>query len=303
MARLSEKYVAGFLDADGSVNVRFQSDCKTPQLHVTFSQKTEQDEVLHLIQRDYGGSINYQMVGDGQYTRLTIGGGRKAKMFLNRIKNFSVLKRRFIEVCLDLCERELDKSEMERVKAYLKAQRKVKSYPIPTYPSRKWLAGYFDGDGCVSATVHKQSKHGGASIRLHITAEDCYVGGIELIHKAFGGSLKPMRTNVQQWYINAPASKIMEMFDYFGKYTVVKRSQVEFILKCAEMGHFRDGNNIVAVLKHLKSHPHRLSEPKPDVNGLLATVKDVASFKWDTHPGKRRLCDSRNLQTGQHVCI
>lgn len=299
MARLSEKYIAGFFDADGSVQVVFVADCTTPQLRIAFSQKTEQDEVLHLIQKDYGGCITYDMIGSGQYTKLSFSGNKQCHMLLNRIKNFSVLKRRYIEVCLDLCSRKLDRSERERVRAYLKAQRKIKSYPIPTFPPRKWLAGYFDGDGCLSATVHKNSKNGGAHVRACFSAEDCYVGGVELIQKAFGGSLKRLRENVMQWYLDVPASKATEFFDYFGKYAVVKRTQIEFILRCAAMGHFRDGKNIVAGLKHLKAHPHRLSEPKPDVNALVQSVQDVPKFKWDTHPNHpSRLCDSRNFSAG-----
>jgi hypothetical protein len=205
-------------------------------------------------------------------------------MLLNRIKNFSVLKRRYIEVCLDMRSRVVDRSQVDLLRAYMKAQRKIKSYPIPTFPPRKWLAGYFDGDGCLSASVHKNSKHGGAAVVVNIPAENCYEGGIELIHKAYGGSIKQMRENVKQWYLSVPASKAKEFFGYFGKYSIVKKSQIEFILKCAEMGHFRDGKSIVASLKHLKAHPHRLSEPKPDVNTLVQSVKDVPAFKWNTHP-------------------
>lgn len=299
MAMLSEKYVAGFFDADGTVGVVFQRDCVTPQLHVSFSQETKQDEVLHMIHRDYGGCLTYDMIGSGQYTKLSFNGNRQCAKLLNRIKNFSVLKRRYIEVCLDLVTRKLDPSEMERVKAFLKAQRKIKSYPIPTFPSRKWLAGYFDGDGCLSASVHRNSVNGGAAVVVHITAEDCYAGGIELIQKAFGGDIKQLRPNVKQWYLSVSPSKATELFDYFGKYAVVKRTQIEFILKCATMGHFRDGSSIVAGLKHLKAHPHRLSEPKPDVHSLVQSVKDLPPFKWSKH----RLCDSRNLTVDNATAI
>lgn len=303
MATLSEKYLAGFFDADGCVQVVFVRDCKTPQLRIAFSQETKQDEVLHLIQAEYGGCITYDIIGNGQYTKLSFSGNRQCEKLLNRIRNHTVLKRRYIEVCLDICSRQLDPSEMERVRAFLKAQRKVKSYAVPTFPPRKWLAGYFDGDGCLHASVHKNSVNGGAAVIVHMAAENCYECGVELIQKAYGGSIKQMRENVKQWYLSLPASKATEFLSYFGKYAIVKRSQIEFILKCAEMGHFRDGKNISAGLKHLKAHPHRLSEPKPDVNSLVQSVKDVAPFKWDTWKNGRRLCDSRNSQEGNASCV
>lgn len=277
MSRLSEKYIAGFFDADGSVQVVFVVGCVTPQLRVAFSQKTEQDEVLHLIQKDYGGSISYAMVGNGQYTKLSFSGNKSSTMLLNRIKKHTVIKRRYIEVCLDLCSRKLDPSEIERVKAYLKIQRKIKSYPLPNFPPRKWLAGYFDGDGCVSASLRGEGK--GSTVRVHIAAEKCYVGGLEIIHKSFGGSYKAMRENVDQWYLDGPANKLVQFLSYFWQHTIVKYDQLFFILKCAEMGHFRDGNNIVTAMKHLKAHPHRLSEPKPDVHALISKVQDVPPFR------------------------
>lgn len=286
MSKLSEKYVAGFFDADGSVQVVFVADCVTPQLRIGFSQKTEQDEVLHLIQKDYGGCITYDVIGNGQYTKLSFSGNKQCRILLNRIKKHTVLKRRYIEVCLDICERQLDRNEIDRVKAYLKAQRKIKSYPLPNFPPRKWLAGYFDGDGCVSASMRGDS--GGSTIRVHIAAERCYTGGIEIIQKSFGGHLKPMRENVDQWYYNMVPSKLVEFFGYFGNHTVVKHSQIQFILKCAEMGHFRDGKNIVAALKHLKAHPHRLSEPKPDVHALFLKVEDHPPFRLTPEQYKER---------------
>ena len=287
MARLSEKYIAGFFDADGTVGVIFQTDCRTPQLRVSFSQETKQDEVLHLIQRDYGGSISYSMVGNGQYTKLSFNGNKQCHMLLNRIKKHSILKQRYIEICLDITSRQLDPSETERVRAYLKIQRKIKSYPLPNFPPRKWLAGYFDGDGCAHASVHKSSVNRHAQIRAHFCAENCYEGGIEVIQKAFGGSIKQMRENVKQWYLDVSPSKAIEFFGYFGKHSVVKHDQIEFILKCAEMGHFRDGNIIETAMKHLKAHPHRLSESKPDVGKMFHQVKDLPKPKWDTHPEKR----------------
>jgi len=67
------------------------------------------------------------------------------------------------------------------------------------------------------------------------------------------------------------------------------------------MGHFRDGNNIVPALKHLKAHPHRLSEPKPDVHALVSKVQDLPPFRltpdayqersrkaWDTRRAMRQ---------------
>jgi len=276
MATLSDKYIAGFFDADGSVSVVFVADCKTPQLRLNFSQATLQDEVLHRIHEERGGCISYRMIKGVSYTILSYSGNKQATMFLNRIAKFLVIKRHYVAVCLDICERQLPRTEIERVKEYLKIQRRQKSVPLPKHPSRKWMAGYIDGDGCISVqAVHKVS--GVASIVLHIAAAEFDTEGIEIIQKQFGGCIHDMcGGRVRQYKLSVSASKAIEVFDEIASSMVVKQDQAKFILKCAAMGHFRDGNNIKAALKHLKAHPHRLSEPKPNVSEL--PVRDLPKY-------------------------
>jgi hypothetical protein len=54
VARLGDKYIAGFLDADGSIGVAFSSLTKKPQPYITFAQNTDQDMVLHRIHEELG---------------------------------------------------------------------------------------------------------------------------------------------------------------------------------------------------------------------------------------------------------
>lgn len=281
MATLSAKYIAGFFDADGTVNVVFQSDTKRPQLRLGFCQATSQDEVLHLIHEEWGGHLRYNIVKGVSYTHLTWSGNKQCAMLLNRIKQFLVIKRHYAEVCLDVCSRQIERDEIPKVREYLAIQRKQKSLPLPKHPSRKWLAGYIDGDGCIS--VQSISKHSGlASLILHIAASNYDTEGLEIIQKQFGGRINDMcEGRVKQYQLSLPASKVNEVFAEIYTAMIVKRDQAEFILKCAAMGHFRDGKSIKAALKHLKAHPHRLSEPKSDVNTLVATVQDLPKHQRD----------------------
>lgn len=279
MATLSPKYIAGFFDADGTVCVVFQADTRRPQLRLGFSQKTEQDEVLLLIHAEWGGHVSYDIVKGVSYTHLTWSGNKQCSMLLNRIKQFLVIKRHYAEVCLDMCERSIPKEEIPRVREYLKIQRKQKSLPLPKHPSRKWMAGYIDGDGCISVTQLRKPS-GVAELVLHIAASNFDTEGIEIIHKQFGGRINDMcEGRVKQYAVSLAPSKIEEMFGEIHTAMVVKRSQAEFILKCAAMGHLRDGESIKAALKHLKAHPHRLSEPKPDVETLFQRVKNLPKFE------------------------
>jgi hypothetical protein len=282
MAKLSYKYIAGFLDADGSINVGFKADCRTPQMSIGFSQKTSQDEVLQRIHEELGGSYRTVGINGGLYTQLVFGGNRQSQMLLSRIRPFLVVKRHYADVCLDICSRHIEKEEIPVVREYLKIQRKQRSLPLPKHPTMKWLAGYLDGDGCIS--VQSISKHSGtAYLILHVAASVFDTEGLEIIQKQYGGRINDMRDgSVKQYQLSLAPSKITELFGPVAQHMIVKRDQAEFILKCAAMGHLRDGENIKAAVKHLKAHPHRLSEPKPDISALMQTVRDLPKHVRDS---------------------
>lgn len=281
MATLSPKYIAGFLDADGSIGVRFQADCNTPQMTVSFSQKTTQDEVLQRFHEELGGSYNYITVGGNQYSHLVYGGNIQSQRLLNRIKQFLVVKRHYADVCIDVCSRKIAKEEIPVVREYLKIQRRQRALPLPKHPTRGWLAGYIDGDGCI-AVQRLDKNSGNANLVLHIAASAFDTEGIEIIQKQFGGCVHDMRDGaVRQYALALPASKVVEVFSPIHTYMIVKRDQADFILKCAAMGHFRDGNHIKAALKHLKAHPHRLNEPKPNLDTLFNSIRDLPKYQRD----------------------
>jgi len=272
--KVSEKYLAGFLDSDGHISLELQPTGRS-YLRLIFSQKRSQDAVIHMIQRDYGGAAIDRTVGTGKYTDLAIS-GKQAAMILERIRNHLVVKREYAQWCLDRVGQHFDPDEFKAARRA--ARRAERVIAAPNYPSRKWMAGYFDGDGCLSLTVYALT--GNATIVATIAAAVYDTRGIELIHKAFGGGIYDMCDGrVKQWRVAPDAAKVKQMLGHFVADSIVKRDQVELLLKCAAMGHFRDGNNIKAAMKHLKSHPHRLSESAPDLNELAATIRDLAPHK------------------------
>lgn len=268
---ISEKYLAGFLDSDGGISFYGIHEGWKPGLNLTWSQKTEQDEVLKLIQKDHGGKFGIVKINGVEYSHLTLI-NKQASKILYRIKKYLVIKRYFVEFCLEASEHKV--LNVKEFKRNLKAQRKVKSLPIPNYPSRKWLAGYLDGDGCFS--IRYMGKHGACNPILHVACADYDTEGIEVIHKAYGGAIHDMRNGkCRQMIISLNPSKMIQIFDRAAKYMVVKQDQAQFLLSCAKMGHYRDGKFIKETLKQLKAQPHRLNEPRVNVSELAAEVKDL----------------------------
>lgn len=275
MARLGDKYIAGFLDADGSIGVQFVAQSRKPQLSITFAQNTDQDEVLHRIHEETGvGSICIRTSNlNTRYSSLTIR-GKDANMLLNRISQYLVIKRHFASIAVDVCNRLIEKDEIPKIREYLKIHRYLPSLPLPKHPTRGWTAGYLDGDGCIS--VSRLTGLGMANLVLHVAGDARKIEGIQILQKAFGGKIYDMRNGrCRQWALHMDASKATSVFADIASRMVVKADQAQFLLGCAAMGHFRDGSNIKAGLKYLKAQPHRLNEPKVDVTALLKTVQDL----------------------------
>jgi hypothetical protein len=212
------------------------------------------------------------------YSSLTLKTGA-AQILLNRISQHLVVKRHFAEVVLDLAQRLVTKEEIPKTKAYLDVHRFLPSLPLPKHPSRKWVAGYLDGDGCLSVT--KLNRLGSVSnLVLHVACDRRKNEGIQLLQKAFGGNTYPMRGDkCLQWVLHLDPAKVRAMFPDIAQRMVVKADQAFFLLGCSQMGHFRDGSNIKAGLKHLKAQPHRLNEPRVDISEILKTVRDLPKAK------------------------
>ena len=268
---LSEKYIAGFLDADGSIHLHCVKDTWKPQINVSFSQKSGRDEVLQLIQQRFGGILTSETIKGASYARLDIR-GKLAKMMLNVIARHLVIKRHYAYALLEREQAVI--GDRDQLRQWMKEQRRLRSLPLPNFPSRKWLAGYFDGDGCVSVT--RITPMGAAYLVATIACADYDTEGLEIIQKNFGGVIYDMaQGRCRQWRLLAQPSKAKDFFGYFGKHSIVKRQEVEFVLGCAGMGHFRDGKNIKSALKQLKSHEHRLSESASEPAALLKTIRDL----------------------------
>jgi len=300
---ISEKYIAGFLDADGCLRLhwskvdRSDSDPKMKRgyLQISFSQDTSQDKVLHLIQERIGGNIGYiDKTRSETVLRMT---GKHAIAVLNRIKKHLVVKKHYANVLLDMSGGVYNRAETNR---YLKVQRRIRSLPLPNFPPRKWLAGYIDGDGCISVRLPKNRKSAQATVE--ISSSDFDSEGLEIIHKSFGGSLNTLekgREHLKRWLLTISPSKAKQFLGYFAKELITKREQAYFILGCAEMGHYRDGENIKQALKQLKAQPHRLNESNVCATEYLKKIRDI-SFK-ETYEGREIWSDARRKRQSKSV--
>lgn len=262
---LSDKYAAGFLDGDGSILIQ-TNQFGYRQLVLAFHQKELNSGVIDLLSQWLTGGVRDDRSGQRRGTathaaRLRFH-GQKAVDIVCRLKPYLVAKR--VRTNRLLCE--------------LGFIERVGTDSSPVYPARKWLAGYFDADGCVYAGANR---HGGsATVKLSIDSDSLEKDGLVLVQKAFGGVIRQRGAtgNCWRWEITASPSLVRKFFEPIAQHLRVKREQAYFILGCAEMGHFRDGQVIEDTLKAMKTHPHRLKDlaATVDVSAQLALVRDIS---------------------------
>jgi hypothetical protein len=278
---ISEKYLAGFLDADGYLGVRARIGA-CPDLEVGVAQLNKGAVVLEALRDMFGGVI----VDDGVYSKLSMRGGPARKCF-ERLKKYLVLKQDHAERMLELIDTSGVLRTRDDVLAVRERVREIRNYGAtqqPNFPSRKWMAGYIDGDGSFSVKVCR--KTGYAYPTLSILAARNYIVGVHLLEKAFGGILTPRKQNLV-WQIQlSDPSKCKEVVGHCAQHLVLKQAQAYFLLGCAANGNFRDGITIRETIKTLNSQQHRLSDPASVAAEYLRQVRsDIPKRRQGRPPG------------------
>lgn len=278
--RLSDKYIAGLLDSDGWIHPVQMGD--RVQVRAGISQNVG-PEFLELVAfsltppslERYWGTIwsNNSGVHCWQAT------GSRAVSVLMRLRKYLVLKRAVADYAIGVNSKIMSVDECRQQFAALKG-----AAPMPKHPTRKWSAGYIDGNGHFHVGIHSSGRSASVSLRVNDEAEERV--GIDLLQKAHGGSVNvrntPNGVPLAFWDLSMDAAKLRSMFESgkggLAKHMILKTDQVYFLLGCAQMGHFRDGEHIKAGVEQLRSQPHRLTGPGANVAKLLETVQDLPSW-------------------------
>ena len=218
------KYFAGFVDADGSLSVHVQKrDNGRYGLYpkVNIGQLEFRDHSLREIAKFYDVSLYTRKGTDMTLLDLT---GNKAVRFIEQIKQHLVIKQELAEYLLTLPS-EVSDDELKAIKKVVKALRK-KDVPTKNHPSRKWMAGYIDGDGCFYAKI---KRNGTLDTRLVIASSADALAGLNLIKKAFGGSIRTSGQNTAHYELFLGVHKARELFDFCGQHLRIKKAQAELV--------------------------------------------------------------------------
>lgn len=241
------KYLAGLLDADGSLSFSFKKyergdDTYFLSLHLKLSSSDAVDErgFVETLPRltGMGGVCWYGK--DKQFKTWTVTKRSELERLLPRLTKHMVVKGKHWQTLFGIWREQrgawLTSEDRERMAAASKRSRIENAGPVKpkNHPTWAWLAGYLDGDGWYR---HKYQSPPQNYWQIHVgaVAHDNDIGVLEFIQKAFGGHIGPHRQspNVSVWKRNLgsrDASFALRFLPKIARHTRLKRHKIDQII-------------------------------------------------------------------------
>ncbi len=213
------KYAAGFVDSDGSLQIHAKKLDNKFSIYpvVSLSQLPFRSQFLYECAEFYELTVHHNNRG-GDEIRVS---GDKGRRFMEAIKKHLVIKQELANYILSL-PRFVDQQQLDAIRIVINSLRRNNT-PCKDQPSRKWAAGYIDGDGCISASI---TRKGGLECRLSISTWIHAQAGIKLMEKTFGGRIQESK-NTANWRVNLSPSKVQELKEWLGSHLRIKKTQLE----------------------------------------------------------------------------
>lgn len=231
------KYLAGLLDADGSLSFKF---CKSSSgktflyliLGISASKRIDKQGYLYSLGQRMGSisEITYENENHNDAVSWKVQSRSELDQIIPRLLKHMVIKarhwNRLYSVFTDNKGKDITDS-VEKLKEFSEESRKdVGPLKPKKHPTWAWVAGYLDGDGCY--TFKPKQMHVGAISHVQ---DSC---ALYLLHKAFGGSVyAPRDDNTQLWRrgIGKTNSDFAKMFlSNIVRHSRLKKWKIEQIL-------------------------------------------------------------------------
>lgn len=202
------KYLAGLLDADGSLSFKFAKYKENIKLHLSLSLDAslavDKHGYLKSLSKRAGGIYSYKReLSEHLQQKWIVGKASELNQLLPRIIKHMVIKGRHWEFLYNTYLENLKQNLSKEEEVYLKEQSTISranSGPVKPkkHPTWGWVAGYLDGDGHYSLRYDKNP--GKTSLmRITLTSHEDDFEGVNLLQKAFGGSIR--KDNKHPWLI------------------------------------------------------------------------------------------------------
>lgn len=216
------KYYAGLFDADGSFDIdptKRSDGSYYINIRATLYQKDP--TVLEDLALFYGVEVQ-----ESKGCFCVALRGNNALRFMEEVKRHLVIKKRVVEFLIPLKGTKI--TDMKLLRSQVKQARESSS-PEKNYPSRQWMAGYVDGDGCIHSSFRKRD--GNIEFKLAVVSHKTQSAGLLLMQKAFGGYITT-QGEVLRWNVSLSISKGKQLLEFFGKHLRMKKQQADLVLEC-----------------------------------------------------------------------
>lgn len=255
------KYSAGFVDADGSIQIHARKNKENdfsiyPVVSIT--QLPIRSNLLHDIANYFDLTVHRNSRGTDEI-RVS---GNKGRRFMEQIVKHLVIKQELARYILNL-PRRVDENELKAIKKVIQNLRRNNT-PSKSALSRKWAAGYIDGDGCIKASVTKRKQ---VACTLTVSSWIHAQAGIQLLKKTLGGYIGEYG-NEARWTLSLSPSKVQELKELIGSHLRIKKTQLEIV------------NNFIGKNKHSRRRG-ATDEDLFNFCKTLATTKSLNLCKED----------------------
>lgn len=209
------KYLAGLLDADGSLSFAFKHDQNREgryflgiSMRLTASDAVDKRGFVESLPKLTGMGSTSRYGQRNQFVVWQIGKHAELEMILPRLIKHMIIKAQHWQWMLDVWRngRSNGKTcsliERETLTQASKESRRLNRGPMKpkNHPTWAWLAGYLDGDGCYTyrSGVYKE---GYRQWMMHVSA--CAhvndIGVLQFLERCFGGRIRNQGQSENVW--------------------------------------------------------------------------------------------------------
>jgi len=197
------KYLAGLLDADGSLFFSFSKykDVWNVRLNLVLQQSFSNDKDGKYLKSLSEKMGNIQFINLSEKNpnwsdayRWKVGSIEELNKLIPRLTKHLVIKgkhfKSMFEMYLTLINKSVTQEGKEALEKFAKESRlDVGSVKTKNHPTWAWVAGYLDGDGCYH--IRKRKKNWGIQIEMlvKVVAHNGDKVSLDLLQKAFNGKV------------------------------------------------------------------------------------------------------------------
>lgn len=243
------KYLAGLLDADGSLSINFKADPNredrffiTLRMTLASSDAVDQHGFVESLPKEHGIGSTARYGARMQFITWTVNRRADLEMLLPRIIKHMVIKARHWQWLLETWRewradsKTCSVKERDALIAASRESRRTNVGPLKpkNHPTWAWLAGYLDGDGCYAYRTHRANT-GYVQWTMNVSAvahiHDASV--FEFLQASFGGVISDQSPTVKVWrrslgYQNRDFA--LRFLPHLAKHSRMKRHKIDALI-------------------------------------------------------------------------